>query len=216
MKTIILFVVCCLTWASLPAIAGGESKKVPRVSVGLRGGWSYRVGNILEEEEEILENLLSGYNVNADAYYHLNRFLAVGIDYTFSRATNPDANPVLGVYSTGIHNACPSVVFTLHSRDRNNAFVATLCPVGYAGYVEKSVTDGVNVLIKGGNVETSTSVGYDLGLSRHVMLSARVAFHSANLKKMTAKSKYGKTTIDLGDDRLDFSMLQLSIGLRFR
>jgi hypothetical protein len=233
MKTnVTLFIVCCLTWTSAAAGETGISRdlarvegeseqvaprKTSRVSVRVHAGWGLRLGELLEEEKDVMKNLMSGYSVNTGAYCQLNRFLAIGMDYAFFHSSNSDVNTTLGVYNTSIHNVSPSAVFTLPSRGGNNTFIVTAAPIGYAAYIENAVLNAANTKIRGGNVGTSMSVGYDFGLSRHVMFGVRAALHAAVLKQYTVEiAGRGKQTVDLGDNRLDFSTLQLSVGLRFR
>jgi hypothetical protein len=180
---------------------------------GIRGGWGYRLGEVIEEAEEGMKGLKSGYGLGCEGYYHFNRFIGIGMDYAFFHASKSE---LLYDHDTYIHFLLPTFIFTVPIRRGNNIFSLTAALVGYTGLVEKTRQNNLTIKATGQDLASSLSIGYDFGLSRTSALGLRAAVYIASLGQATFSDGTRKEVVKFDGFREDLSTFQLTLGLRFR
>ncbi|WP_187696162.1 hypothetical protein, partial [Xanthovirga aplysinae] len=198
--------------------------------IALNGGYSYLTAplseNIPSDFESYSKGLKSGHHLGADISYYFMEYLGLGVKYLHfnSSATfdgeifleDMQGNRITGKMSDDINISFfgPTLSTRFFNTNKKNAFVLNFA-LGYMEYNNNSVLVD-NFTMEGGTVGLVYDVGYDMSISKNLLLGFQLSLISGVLKEYQVKDGINTTNVALSKKEAEgLGRIDLSVGLRF-
>jgi len=214
-----LFLGISFGWAQQPQTG------FDRWQVSLSGGYGYRPAklnaNVPSEFVSYTKKLKSGLALDGTAYYFLNPMLGLGLHANRFASSNSLAdvyvtdvygNTQYGTMSDNISITFigPGAVFRRTFLNHNTFLVGA--SLGYIGYLNRFEINTTQ-RIKGATAGYIAHVGYDIRLSDHFSIGAKVAATTGILGRFTVDGN----ELELDDENKEnIGHIDIALGIRFR
>lgn len=219
-----------------------EGKKIPKDSIPgyeiyprhlltLNSGYSYdpgrRNGDFSREFENYLDQLRSGYHIEASYIYYIDKSLGFGVLGNYFRSSGQESdvsgtdemgNPIVADLSGEVTVYFVGPLFSLRflNKSQNNALILNTV-VGYIAY-EEAATYVSQTITTGNGLGLTSTIGYTIGISEYLSLGVQLGATSGLFRNVEISSGNTVTTVRLPDNERPVSSARLnfSIGLSYR
>lgn len=195
-----------------------------RWQVSLSGGYGYRPAklnaNVPSEFVSYTKKLRSGWVLDGSAYYFLNPMLGLGLHANRFATSNSLADvyvtDVYGNTQYGTMSDNISITFigpgaAFRQRFSNGNTFLVGASLGYMGYLNRFELNTTQ-RIKGATAGYIAHVGYDIRLSDHFSIGAKVAATTGILGRFTVDGN----AVELDDENKEnLSHVDIALGIRF-
>ena len=215
-----LFLGMSFGWAQQPQTG------FDRWQVSLSGGYGYRPAklnaNVPSEFASYARKLKSGWVLDGSAYYFLNPKLGLGLHANRFASSNSLADvSVTDVYGNTQHGTMsdnisitfigPGAAFR-RTFPNGNVFLVG-ASLGYIGYLNRFEINTTRQRIKGATAGYIAHFGYDIRLSDHFAIGAKVAVTTGILGRFTVDGN----EMELEDENKEnLSHIDITLGVRFQ
>lgn len=218
--------------SKMPVNGLPAEKKYPHFRIGAGGGYSYRLTQIPSDAgdfKEYLQKLKSGFNVEAEAGYFPRKSYGIGLRWHFFRTHNYMDNVMFLVpnghsYDTLAGNMAddirinyiePVFYYRFFNRKESMAWLIGI-GLGYAAYMNKGLIRDEDMTLSGSTAGISAILGTDFFVRKDLAIGLVLSVDLGTLTSLTTKYQ-GKTTKRklAVQERVDISMVSLTVGLRF-
>jgi len=204
----------------------------PKARIGLKGGWSNRVGKAPQGSSTAYKNyireLKSGGHYGADFHYFLSPVYGVGGVYSsyFSKAGIENFTIDLADGSSFIGDIEEDVTLNYIGASAvarypfgKNAFYLNFS-LGYLGYQNKQLfsigQQELSLKLKGATMGTQFGAGVDFGLTKSLALGLQFNYLAGILQTYTISDGQNSETIKLKEGEYEnIGRIDLSIGLKY-
>ena len=207
-------------------------KKYPHWRIGAGGGYSYRLEKVPDDAGDFqgyIEKLKSGFNIEAEAGYFINKSYGIGLRYNFFRTKNYMDN-ISFIISSGhsfdtvvgnmgddirINYIGPVFYYRFFNRQESIAWLIGIS-LGYAGFVNKGILLSEDLKRSGSTVGISVIIGTDIFVKKNLAIGLNLSVDFGTLTSITTKYQGITVTTKLAvQDRIDISLINITAGLRF-
>jgi hypothetical protein len=197
----------------------------PHFRFAITGGYSYRVAkmaaNMPATYKDYVDNLRSGYHVDADLTYFFNELYGCGLKYSYNHSENSEQNISYPTGGSGylednvsIHFIGPSFSFRTLDQTTRNSFYMNMA-IGYLGYLDDGKIASNALTLKGSTLGIAYDLGYDIGISKNMTLGFQFSYLTGTLTQYEMTSGYSTQTVKLDKNSYEsLSRLDFSVGLR--
>lgn len=199
--------------------------------IAINAGYSYHTAKVAEsvpaDLKDYIKDLKSGYHWGGDITYYFMEPLGIGFKYYQFHSSNNMNNIHIdhdqdGIISYGNMSDDLKITFIgplfssrFLNRDKSKALIMNLS-LGYMGYQDDKVVI-TPYKLTGNTLGSSLDIGYDIELSKKLMLGFQVSLISGTLTKYDWKDgSYTYTTKLEKDEYESLHRIDLSVGLRFK
>lgn len=197
-----------------------------RWRVSLSGGYGYRPAklnaSVPSEFASYAKKLKSGWVLDGAAYYFLNPKLGLGLHANRFASSNSLAdvsvtdiygNTQYGTMSDNISITFigPGAAFRRTFHQGNTFLVGA--SLGYMGYLNRFEINTTQQRIKGATAGYIAHAGYDIRLSDHFSIGAKIAATTGILGQFTVDGN--KVELD-DENRENLSHIDITLGIRFQ
>lgn len=217
-------------YSEVPKNKAIGSQNYDHFRIAINGGYSYQTAKVAEsvpaDFKDYIKELKSGYHWGGDITYYFTEPLGVGFKYyQFHSSNNMDniyvedmnGNRRYGIMSDELKISFIGPLFSsrFFNKDKSKALIMNLS-MGYMGYhVDKVMVDPFTM--NGNTLGSSMDIGYDIELSKKVMLGFQISLISGTLSKYNWDDGTSTRTIKLEKDEYEsLHRIDLSVGLRFK
>lgn len=205
-------------------------KNYEHFRIAVNGGYSYQIARVAKsvpaDFKDYIKGLKSGYHWGGDITYYFSEPLGIGFKYYQFHASNSidnlyvddlNGNRRYGRMSDDLKITFIGPMFSTRilNGDKSKALIMNLA-MGYMGYQsDKVIIDPFKMT--GSTLGMTYDFGYDISLSKNLMLGFQVSLISGTLSKYDWND--GKTTQTFKLETGEYESLHridLSVGLRFK
>lgn len=200
-----------------------------RFRLAINGGYSYETAKISESVPTDFVNyakdLKSGYHLGGDLTYFVAEQLGFGLRYYLFMSSNSmdniyvddiNGNRRYGSMSDDIKIFFigPAYSTRFLNGNKTNAFLMNLS-LGYMGFNDNKVVID-NYKVTGNALGLSLDIGYDISISKNLMLGFQIAFITASISKFYWNDGTTTQTVELESGKYEsLNRLDFSVGLRW-
>ena len=205
-------------------------KNYEHFRIAVNGGYSYQLARVAKsvptDFKDYIKGLKSGYHWGGDITYYFSEPLGIGLKYYQFHASNSidniyvddlNGNRSYGRMSDDLRVTFIGPMFStrLLNGDKSKAFLMNLS-IGYIGYQnDKIIIDPFKMT--GSTLGMTYDFGYDISLSKNLMLGFQVSLISGTLSKYDWNDGTTTQTVKLETDQYEsLHRIDLSVGLRFK
>jgi hypothetical protein len=209
-------------WIDQPSKPASRKKNtaepsVPRWSVGLNGGYAYRLfraGRVYShDEQEYIKDLKSGIAFGGDIAYFPWKHVGFGLRYEMYKAkANLDS---LQSEKVTIQHLSGALIHRSFLKNGKTAILTSLL-LGYQPYENKSTVGAQQFTFSGKTMNWGVSVGIEQPISPKFALNLTGTAMMGAIYRLQRKTEFSTETLHLSkDDSVDLSRFSLTLGFRF-
>ena len=196
--------------------------------MAVNGGYSYETARISEsvpaDFKNYVKELKSGYHLGGDLTYYFTEQLGFGFRYYLFISSNSmdniyvvdlSGNTRYGNMSDDLKISFIGPAFStrLLNGKKNNALSMNFS-FGYMGYNDKKVLID-SYKVTGSTLGMSLDIGYDISISKNIMLGFQIAFITGSISKFYWNDGTTTQTIELESGSYEnLNRFDFSVGLR--
>ncbi len=197
-----------------------EHKKdtsLPRWSVGLNGGYAYRLfraGMVFShDEQKYLKDLKSGIAFGGDVAYFPWKHVGFGLRYEMYKASAKMDS--LQSEKVTIQHLSGALIHRSFLKNGKTAILTSLL-LGYQPYENKSTVGAQPFTFSGKTMNWGVSVGIEQPLSPKFALNLTGTAMMGAIYRLQRKTEFSTETLHLSkDDSVDLSRFSVTLGFRF-
>ncbi len=190
---------------------------LPRWSVGLNGGYSYRLfraGMVTShDEQEYLKDLKSGIAFGGDVAYFPWKHVGFGLRYEMykgsARLDSSQSEKVTIQHLSG------AFIYRSFLKNGKTAILTSLL-LGYQPYENKSAVGKQQFTFSGKTMNWGVSVGVEQPISPKFAINLTGTAMMGAIYRLRRKTEFSTETLHLSkDDSIDLSRFSVTLGFRF-
>lgn len=195
----------------------GKETSLPRWSIGLNGGYAYRLFRagmvVSHDEQEYLKDLKSGIAFGGDIAYFPWKHVGFGMRYEMYKGSAQMDS--LQSEKVTIQHISGALIHRSFLKNGKTAILTSLL-LGYQPYENKSTVRTQQLTFSGKTMNWGVSVGIEQPITPKFALNLTGTAMMGAIYRLQRKTEFSTETLHLSkDDSVDLSRFSITLGLRF-